>query len=195
MEAPEVIYEWEETFEAENSVWTAYSTDDCEVMEISLKACRQVTTIYIGSYNTPYVINFAARMQVNSLTQHTRWMRRLPPLTFSASPSAVAAIIAAPFQVILFSVFWSSSQYIYISCSRLQGSQTLETSVQNVVEGGLEIVTFEDGDACPICLESFDPSIHSARAWKLRECHGHFFHATCITAELTRTGVYHKIDR
>lgn len=119
MEAPEVIYEWEETFEAENSVWTAYSTDDCEVMEISLKACRQVTTIYIGSYNTPYVINFAARMQVNSLTQHTRWMRRLPPLTFSASPSAVAAIIAAPFQVILFSVFWSSSQYIYISCSRL----------------------------------------------------------------------------
>lgn len=63
------------------------------------------------------------------------------------------------------------------------------------MEGGLEIVTFEDGDACPICLESFDPSIHSARAWKLRECHGHFFHATCITAELTRTGVYHKIDR
>ena len=110
-EAPEVIFEWEETFEAENSVWTAYSTDDCEVMEISFKACRQVTTIYIGSCNTPYVINFSAKTQVNSLTQHRRWMRRLPPLIFSASPSAVAAIIAAPLtQVISFSVCRSSSK-------------------------------------------------------------------------------------
>ena len=92
-ETPDVIYEWEEIFRAGNSHWSSYSTDECEIIEISQKAGRKKTTLYIGSSNVPSEINFDAKTQLNTLTQHMRWMRKAPPLFFAASPSAIAPTI------------------------------------------------------------------------------------------------------
>lgn len=60
-----------------------------------------------------------------------------------------------------------------------------------MVEGAREIVNFEEGDACPICLDSFDPAIDAEKAWELSECSGHFFHAACIRVQLMRSGACH----
>ena len=88
-EAPDVFYEWEEYFGNGNSIWTPHNTDDCEAINISHRAGRRKITIYVGTFNTPWEINFAANNQLNLVTQQMRWMRKVPPVVFAASPSSV----------------------------------------------------------------------------------------------------------
>jgi WWE domain len=88
-ETPDVIYEWEDSSYG-NRIWSSYNTDDCEAISISQQSGRSITTIYVGRINTPYEINFQRRTQTNKQTNNVRWIRKVPQILFTASPSAMA---------------------------------------------------------------------------------------------------------
>ena len=88
-ETPDVVYEWEDSAYG-NRIWTSYNTDDCEAINFSQQCGRSIITIYVGRNNTPYEINFGSRTQTNKQSNNIRWIRKVPPILFTASPSAVA---------------------------------------------------------------------------------------------------------
>jgi WWE domain len=88
-ELPEITYEWEESDHGA-SVWTPYSTDESEAINISSKSGRTKITLYIGHHNTSYEIDLQRQTQLNKLTNTTRWIRSVRPVYFSASPSALS---------------------------------------------------------------------------------------------------------
>jgi hypothetical protein len=89
-ENPDVIYEWQENAFFGRSIWTTYSTDDCEALNICERVGRLKIVLYIANANLPYEIDLNARTQINSQTQFRRWIRKAPLLAYSASPAAVA---------------------------------------------------------------------------------------------------------
>lgn len=88
-ELPEITYEWEESDHGA-SVWTPYSTDESEAINISSKSGRTKITLYVGHHNTSYEIDLQRQTQLNKLTNTARWIRSVRPVCFSASPSALS---------------------------------------------------------------------------------------------------------
>lgn len=102
-ETPDIIFEWEDSSYG-NRIWTSYNTDDCEAISISQLCGRSIVTIYVGLANTPYEINFERRTQTNKMSNNVRWIRKVPPILFTASPTAMdPGAIALQLQVRTFS--------------------------------------------------------------------------------------------